>query len=358
MEKRTIISTSQLFCMLFLVRVAISITYSGMVINSSNIADHILSAGISFVVTFLLVIPIYKLFKIDSRCDISDNLINTMGKFGYVLIVVYVMYYLLVSSYTVANLNNFITNTMNPPIPITTLAITLIVIACYGAYKGIEGLARASSIIFFIIVLSSMFIIFSLIPNLNMQNFKPFLYEGSESMWKGTIYMLSHESAIPLMAMLLPFTKGRTKYGIIFWNIGVYTLVSIGIFMMAGTMGDYLKTQLFPVYTVLSIAKVSELQHLDSIYLGLWITSIFIKIALFLNVSSECVKKMFGKTIAKYSIPVFGVIVVCGSVFVGGTGVWSGLFNTNFLFWTMILTSVVIPLILIFMKLSVKKRGE
>ena len=357
MEKKAIISTSQLFCMLFLSRIAISIMYSGLVTNNSNMTDHILSAGLSFLATFLLIIPVYKLFKMDSKFDISDNLINTMGKFGYVLITVYILYYLLVSSYTVANLNNFIINTMNPPIPITTLAITLIIIACYGAYKGIEGLARASSIIFLIIVLSSLCIIFSLIPNINIQNFKPFLYNGSESMWEGTVYMLSHNSTIPLMAMLLPFAKGKIKSGIFFWNIGVYLLISVGIFLMVGTMGDYLKTQLFPVYSTLSIAKISELQHLDSIYLGLWTTSIFIKISLFLYVSSECVKKMFGEDLAKYSIPIFGIVVVCGSVFVGGTGVWSGLFNINFLFWSMILTSVIIPLILIIIK-SVIKKGE
>ncbi|BED92700.1 MAG: GerAB/ArcD/ProY family transporter [Candidatus Paraimprobicoccus trichonymphae] len=356
MERKSIITASQLFVLLFITRMATSIAYNNLALNNKNMIDHILSAIVSFLLTFILIIPVYKLYKLDKKLDLTDNFINLFSKFGYVFIFVYICYFILESSYTLASLNNFISSSMNMPISVNILSVVLILISCYGAYKGLEGLARTSSITLLFLSIFIFFVIFSLFSGLNMSNFKPFLYENFDSFNSGIIYMLSRNFSIPVLGILMSFVRGNIKKSIITWNICVYGFICIMIFLMIGSMGDFLQTQLFPIYTALCVAKIGELQHLDAIYLGVWITTVFIKISLFLLLCSESVKKMFGDFASKVSILIFGFLVVLGSSFVYKKDIFSGLFNINFIFYFTMVVSFVIPVFVLIVK-SLKLKG-
>ena len=53
MEKRPSISVGQIFSMLFISRMVVSMTYGTLLIGDSDIWDHLISAPISFLLTFL-----------------------------------------------------------------------------------------------------------------------------------------------------------------------------------------------------------------------------------------------------------------------------------------------------------------
>ena len=82
-------------------------------------------------------------------------------------------------------------------------------------------------------------------------------------------------------------------------------------------MGDFVTTQLFPVYTATSIGKFGSLRHLDCLYLGIWISGIFLKTSLFLLLASEGIKKIWGEKIRKGFIIVFGVLSSILVFFIG-----------------------------------------
>ena len=94
MEKRPCISVGQLFAMLFVSRMVVTMTYGTLLIGSSDIWDHLISSIISFALTFLMVIPIYKLFSMDKTMNVFDNLRDLMGKIGYIFISIYIIYFL------------------------------------------------------------------------------------------------------------------------------------------------------------------------------------------------------------------------------------------------------------------------
>ena len=54
MEKRPSISVGQVFSMLFISRMVVSMTYGTLLIGDSEIWDHIVSAPVAFLITFLL----------------------------------------------------------------------------------------------------------------------------------------------------------------------------------------------------------------------------------------------------------------------------------------------------------------
>lgn len=356
MVKRFVISASQMFSMLFISRLVVEITYSGIMAPGENIWDHMVSALVSFIINFLLIIPVYFLFKLDESMDILDNSYSVLGKFGNLISAVYAIYFLFICVHTLSLFKVFLSHVVNPPISTEILLSTMVVTACYAAYKGVEGLARTSGIILAFIILSIVFIGFSLVGNMEKLNFSPLLYEGYDSVLGGIMFMVSRSSFLPAMALLFPMAKGNIKRGIVVWNICIYSVIALAIFIMVGSMGDFIKTQLFPAYTAASIAKIGSLENLDAFYIGIWTMGIFVKLALFLMLAGECTKKIFGENIGRGFTIIYGIIMVFFGVLINKNSISAGIFSSNFLLLSVIFTGVVIPIIFIILK-KIKNNG-
>ena len=357
MEKRPSVSAAQIFSMLFISRMVVSMTYGTLLIGDSDIWDHILSALISFLLTFFLVFPIYKLYYADEKMSVFDNLCELMKNLGKFIIFVYVIYYLVVGVHTLAVFNNFILNAVNPPISLTFLSIILLASSCYAAYEGLEALARTANFILVATTASFLFLIVSLIYSVEPVNFGPFMYHGSESFFEGIAYMISQSSCIPALAVLLPMGKGNKKMGFWVWNTAVYGIFSIMILVIVGTMGDFAYTQLFPVYTASGIGKFGSFRHLDSLYLGIWLSGIFLKLSLFLLLAGEGLKKIWGEKIRKISIVIFGIFMSFPTFFPDFFSILRNASITNIFLVSVIVLSVIIPGILILEK-RIKLKNE
>lgn len=356
MEKRLVISVSQMFSMLFISRLVVETTYSVIMTEGNNLFDHILSAGIAFFVVILLILPVYFLFKIDTSMDVLDNSYELLGKAGSLVSGIYALYFLFTCVHTLALFKIFLSNVINPPVSTEVLLTTMVIAASYGAYKGVEGLARTSGIILFFMIISMLFIGLSLAKQTDCLNFSPFLYQGTKSFEGGIMFMVSRSSCIPAMAILFPMAKGNLKKGIFVWNLSIYALISVVILLMVGSMGDFLQTQLFPVYTAASIAKIGSLEHLDALYLGIWTMGIFIKLSLFFMLSGECVKKVAGEKLGKFFVLIFGFIMIFFGIFLNKNAISSGIFSSPSLLISMLFVGAFIPLALIILKrLKIKK---
>lgn len=358
MEKRPCISVGQMFALLFVSRMVITITYGNLLIGDSDIWDHLISAGISFVLTFVLIIPTYTLFLMDKHMNIFDNMRDLMGKLGCIFIFTYALYFIIITLHTLTIFDDFISNAVNPPISIPLLSIFLIFSSCYGAYKGLEALGRTCTFIIVATVISLLFLSISLISSIEPINFRPLLYDGYESAIEGTIYMLSQSSCLVAMGVLFPMAKGSKIKGIIFWNSGVYLTFATLIALAVGTMGDFINTQIFPIYTATSIGKFGSFRHLDSIYLGIWMSGIFIKTSLFLLLSAEGMGKIWGEKFRKKFIIFVGVIFSIVSLFIGNLNELKKTSVTIFLLIFLIFATILVPCLLLILKKRKFSREE
>lgn len=352
------VSSGQLFAMLFVSRMVVSMTYGTLLIGDSQLWDHLVSVPVAFILTFLLMIPIYELFKMNKKMSLIDNLEFQFGKFGVFLTSLYIIYYLIISFHTLAIFNNFILNAVNPSISLPVLSVLLLSSACYGAYKGLEALVRTSGFILVATVLAFLFLGISLFSSIEKINFTPLLYDGFESFGEGVLYMISQASCIPALAILLPMSKGNHKKGIIFWNTGIYFIFALIIVLIIGTMGDFSKTQLFPVYTAAGIGKFGAFRHLDALYLGIWMSGIFLKLSLFLFLAGEGVKKIKGERMRKNAIILFGLGLALFPFFYGDFKILYKSFLTYFLFAYLFVISVIIPIALIISKNKKPKKEK
>lgn len=345
-----IISVPQLIVLMVINRIVISMTFGSYSIGGNNIWDCIVSSFVIFLITFFLVVPVVFLCNNNDGSDISDLSEKILGKFGKLFSTFYAFYFLLICAHTLITFKVFIENVINPPISFLVLSTSIIVFACYASSKGIESIARASSIILFFISFLLIFIAFSLFKVTDFTNFKSFFYDGFDSFNKGFLFLLSRMSCIPAMGFLIPMVNGNVKKGIIFWNFMVFILMSVFIFLVVGVLGDLSTVKLFPVYTATSAAKISKFENLDSLYLGLWAAGIFLKISMFLNLSSECLRKTFGRKNNKIIVSILGIILIFVNMFSKISNFLVGIFNTKIILVFTISTAFVIPLILLLMR--------
>ncbi len=358
MERKDIITTPQMFALLFLSTIIVGITYNLPMSQSSNMWDHLISAVISFFINLIFLMPIYKLYKINPTMNIADNCAVSFKRIGVLFLIIYGLYYLFACCYTLSLFNIFVKDVVNPDISLFMLTLCVILASSYAAAKGIEGLARACTIILFIICLAIVFIIFTLIPQIDVMNYSPLLYEGVNDTINGSIYLVSLSFYIPLAAVIAPFAKGNIKKTLITTSAIVYASFILVIIIVTGALGNYLKTQSFPIYTATSVAEIGVFKRLDAIYLGVFTSGLFITTSLFLFAFFLVMKRIFGEEKSKIIIILGDILVLIISVALPMFRDLSYLFyNMNFIMIFTVLTAFIIPLIvLIKNKMQTKRR--
>lgn len=357
MNKRAVITSTQLFSMFFISRTMISLIYCQMSSPSTVIWEWTWSTVISFIITFILVAPIYFNHKSYPNDDIVDLSVRFIGKLSVFIALIYIIYYLYICSYTLSMFDILMSNFLNPNISLVLLSASIVLTSCYGAYKGIESLARVSAIFVVIIIVSMTFICIGLITKIDTMN----LYHVNNlpEICSGTFFIISRMSCIPGMAIAIPFAKGSIKKGIIFWNVSIFILIMAVITMVTGALGDYVKTQMFPIYTATSIAQIGILKRLDALYFGIWTSGIFIKLSLYMFLTSVCITKIFGEKFNKIGIIISGIIISTLSILVAKSrSISSIMYNNNVLFILTITTAFILPLVfLILSKMKGRKKN-
>ena len=358
MTNNKVITVPQLFCLLFISRMIVDITYNPLMASSNSMWDHVVSASISFVLTFLLFLPVYFLYKRNPQLNILDYAYIRIGKAGFVVAVLYLLYFIVISSYTLSLFDLFVSNVMDPHLSLFVLSLAVLLTACYGAFKGIEALARTSGIILIGVIASIVFLVCALFPQTDVSNYTPLFYDGPQATINGVLLMISRTSSIAMLAILLPFARGNVKKGFVVWNTSVFLVVIMLITLIVGALGDYLETQIFPVYTAASVAEIGMLKRLDALYLGVWTMGIFLKLALCLFLISLCAQRMFGKKAAKISILICAAVVLIFSLIAAESrDVAYLLYDMRFLLFGTLLVSVFVPLLFLIADL-IKGKGE
>lgn len=341
------VSVCQLFIMLYISRMVVNVTYSGHTSDVHSLQYGAVAALISLVITLLMVIPVYLMFKTNNGRTVTDNSYLLFKKFGAIIAIIYGLYFLWVLINTLSQFNIMVTNVLNPTASVFILSLAVVVASMYGAYKGIEALGRASTIIFIFMVAALIILFCSLLPKADLLNLEPINIDNSEDIMKTVTNFIGKNFCIPAMAILLPFAKGNTRSGVVWWVVAVYISTALITILIIAVLGDYLQTQVFPVYSLTAVASLGVTKRLDGLFLGVWTAGMFVKISLFMYLLSACVKRIFGEVISRWSILISGVLVLVVSMGISATeGLFDLVFNKYVFLILTFVTAVVIPLFL------------
>lgn len=358
MDRKRNISVMQLFAMLFISRTVVNVTYSTYFAKNHRLWDWLIPTVVTCVLTLISLLPVYYLHKDDPKQGIIDRGYSLLGKAGIIIALIYAVYFLIVLCYTMSLFDLFVEEAMSPKISVIALSIGLLAASCYGAFKGIEAIARTSGIVFIGILLAGIILVCVLIPDIDPLNYVPVSFDDTQSLISGVVNMLSRNSCIAAMAVLLPFVKGNIRKGMVSWGLSIYAAIALLIFFLTGVLGDFLTTQSFPVYAATSLARIGVFERLDVIYLAVWTAGMFIKLSLFIFMIAAITEKVIGKTASKISMPITAVIVLLVSyVTTYSKDFMNFIFSDWLLFAATALTAVLFPLLFLIIS-KVKKKAN
>ncbi len=348
MSRKCVIGAGPLFSLLLVSSLIIMITVNSTWTGGGDFLDGVISCAIAFAANFIAVIPLGLLYRRKPTMNILDHGYYLTGWFGGVLALFYGFYFLTVDCYYLSVFQVFNANMIDPEMPSWLIVIAVLAAAVYAAWKGVESITRASVFILVMLLAGLAFILLTSIAQVKPENFKPVLYNGWEQTIRSTMLFLGRSTGLATLAVVLPVTKGGKKTGFAVWNIVTYVLMSAIIVIMVGVLGNALQIQMFPMHTLAAVSGIGPFQRMDSVFLGIWLLGVFIKIAVDLYLFGSCMQRVF-------RIRRGGFFIIGGALAVGAVSVLITksvalqhlFFDIYLLAPLTLLASFVIPLVLL-----------
>jgi spore germination protein KB len=203
---------------------------------------------------------------------------------GKVVGFIYIYYFIGKTKAVTRELSEILVTAFNPETPLAIYSLITLLVALYAVSEGLEVIARLNQVLlplgFFIII----FITIVNIPEMDLKNYLPILAEGVVPPLRGALLIQSWLLESFVVLQLIPYVREQER-------IKKYVLVSIlvislglmfGVSIIA-VFGPLTGRLLYPALEFVRYGKIGKyIQNLDITIMGLWITGIFIKIALFI----------------------------------------------------------------------------
>ena len=278
--KRGKISAFQLFCILTVSRVSVSLTYLKNISKGEFAADTLLSLFIAFFLTLVFALPSY-------YCSIKRKNPLETGLFG-------VVYSILFAYYAAANISRFAYFSLSRGQQEGSSVFVILLVsiaACCCAVLGIEGIGRFS-----LFCAGALFVVLCIgvLANINsfdIINLYPLQKNSKQVVFENALLYASN-SVEPLIVLALDKRINANKAKPLFWGITVsYALISVVIFVCLGVFGFAASLYPYPVYNLYRTAVLGNGARLDVIHTAFWAFSLFMKSSLFIYCSSVQIKR-------------------------------------------------------------------
>lgn len=279
------ISSLQIAIVMFPVVVATADLLIPAVISKHAGRDMWLSPFVSSIIGFLTVFIVFKLSKLYPKETLIQYSESILGRYlGKVLGLLMILHFIHIDSVIVRQYSEFVVGNFLPTTP-QIVVIGFMIFTCGLAVRaGIEVVVRVAQFFFPLIILSWLFVIILLIPEMEMEKIFPIMENGIMPVIKGGINPMGWFSHYVLMAFMLPYVTDHEKglkMGIISVLIVLVTifLVNISTFLVFGMMT---KSLTFPVMAATKYISIADfLEHIEAIIMAIWVVGTFIKISVY-----------------------------------------------------------------------------
>ncbi len=281
--------------------------FSSYTLHSSRNATPI-SLIIGFVISIIISYFILQFFKTNKNTNFSSKLKNIFNNFSYFLIIPTLACSLFGYILLTYRLTTFLSSQYLIETPKYILLISILLLTFYVANKGIETITRVSTISLYISIIIFLFDFFSLLPQVNFQNFLPIIDVSLNSIIISSI-IFAFYFTIPIihiniisMNQIVDKEKFNKYYYltilIAFIMIFLSMSTTIGILgINTSNLFDY------PLYTTLKRIKLfSFLDSLENISIMLWILYIINASSTMLSFVFSSLKDTFKLSIKKSKI--------------------------------------------------------
>ncbi|MFC5468873.1 endospore germination permease [Cohnella suwonensis] len=216
-----------------------------------------------------------------------------LGKgFGSIVIVIYMIQWYTIIPIVLRQFNDLVSIMLLGNTPKLAIMIILILLIVYATYAGgIEGIARCCEILGPIILLMVLLVLAASAKNIDLRNLLPvYADSGITSIIKGSLApasYLGHSVEYLMLAAFLQQPHKGSPYA--FWAVIVASFaVLLSTLMAVATVGVNLSSNMwYPFFEMTrKISLFGFLENFDPLTIVIWVSSVFIKLAIYLFVSS------------------------------------------------------------------------
>lgn len=347
LEAVSILTVSQIFS---------TVAFSAQSQNGLSTSSSMIAFVLGTLLNFIVIIP---LVFLNARChkrSIIEHSYSCLGKSAAVIAVAFFIVFIAVGTSTVVLFEKFLSNTVYPNSSKFVIISLLILSASYGAFLGIEALGRVANIIFFLVSVSIILILISVIKDVNLKNLGIVEPSNVKNIISVAVKGVVSNTGIIAAFMILPSVNKNHFKGFCLWNFASLAIVEFIVLTASGVLGTYGLEKEYPFYTTATIGEFSVVKRLDILYLCIWIFVAFIKTTLYLHLAKKVLDTVLHKKAKKFSLVFCSGLVLLLSYIASSKEEFNSL--VKFIIssgWIFLILVIILPMVLLLV--SLKKRG-
>ena len=253
----------------------------------------------------------------------TEYLPDVVGKvLGKLLAAGYAVIFIHYTSLILNESTNFIHITTYSLTPVLVLDLFWVMAAVYGAYLGIECIARQNQLVYPTFVFVIILIIALAAKDVHFDNLKPFLENGFLPVIKGVIVRSPWRGELFLLLMLFPYLNQKheaVKTTILY--LGLVTVISTTLeLVLLGVFGDLVTAHLiFPLDVLARYISVANfLERMEILIIFVWFAGVIVKLAIFYHTAGIATANTLGlKSYRITLIPIAITTIIISRVLYG-----------------------------------------
>ncbi|MFC4808012.1 GerAB/ArcD/ProY family transporter [Paenibacillus sp. GCM10023250] len=240
---------------------------------------------------------------------------SILGKWLSILVELYYLCLLFVYTSVIAKvIVDLISLISHPLTPHIVLLLMLFAICGIAAWCGIGVIGRCGEMIFPVMIVIACSIFFLTIRDWNAMYLRPVAEHDLVSILRGASVPSGWLGEVMLIGFLIPFLNQPEQAR----KASFYTTIIITLFMLKTVLectlveGPLVSEFPFPYAAVIRYISLGDvLERIDPVFLPIWVSVGFLKLATFLFVTCLCVSRMFKvKNQRSVSLPVMLIVFV------------------------------------------------
>lgn len=281
---------------------------------------------------------------------------------GKLLAAVYAVFFIQIASVIMTEGSALLNIAEFPQTPVFVINIVWAGVAGYGAYLGIECIARQNQLVWPVWLFVLLLVLCLGAVDLNISNLKPVLENGLPPLISGGIVRSPCRGYVFFVLMLFPYLNQKQEaLKTILLHLALAAFVSaFSLFVIIGVLGDKITAQMvYPFYTLAQyISVVHFLERMEALTVIIWIAGVVVKLAVFFHTAAIATASTIG--LKNYRTTLLPIAIT--------TVVLSGaLYNTNLKLITFMLKTfplyafiieLAVPALILLMAVIRKRRGD
>lgn len=304
------------------------------------------------VVISLLIVWLYaKIAMLFPDKSLAEGLGLLLGKWiGKIVSILYIFYFACVSADLLTIIGDFFTTQMIPETPAIVIHIAFMIVIAYGVRLGIETLARSAEIFFVVFFSLFLIFVFTLLPELEIDNIKPVFDQGVKPIVHGMLSFISGSSLTMFTFLyILPSINDAQAIrrslmkGTIIGGMVMLIITALCILVLGSYFTD---RNFYPTYVLAKKISIGNLERVEVIIAGMWMITILYKACLYFYALMISISQVFRLNDYRPVILPIGMITVILSLLVFPNSVYMSYFNTTAWLPYVLTLGFVIPLLI------------